>query len=161
VSNDLMDRTALVSGASGNLGSAITRQLARAGARVIVHYHQNRKAAEQLVTQIKDDHGDARLCQADLSRAETVAGMFADLAACDWSPDIVVNNAARQPVTMLADMDITQWQEVIAANNLNARQEDGLHRQYRLHRSDRSGARPCTLFRIQIRLADAYQSSRR
>ena len=97
-----------MSGASGNLGSAIARQLASAGARVIVHYHQNRKAAEQLATQIQHDHGDARLCQADLSSAESVAGMFADLADCDWSPDIVVNNAARQPVTMLADMDITQ-----------------------------------------------------
>jgi len=116
VSNDLTDRTALVSGASGNLGSAIARQLACAGARVIIHYHQNRKAAEQLARQIRHDHGDARLCQADLSSAESVAGMFADLADCDWSPDIVVNNAARQPVNMLATMDIDQWREVIAAN---------------------------------------------
>ena len=105
-----------MSGASGNLGSAIARQLACAGARVSVHYHHNREAAEQLVAQLKDDRCDARLCQADLSSGEDVASMFADLADCDWSPDIVVNNAARQPVEMLVTMDVDQWREVIAAN---------------------------------------------
>ena len=114
--NDLTDRTALVSGASGNLGSAIACRLARAGARTIVHYHQNREGAERVATQIKRDRGDARLCQADLSDAEAVAGLFTELAASDWSPDIVVNNAARQPVELLATMDIKQWHKVIAAN---------------------------------------------
>ncbi len=105
-----------MSGASGNLGSAIAYRLARAGARTIVHYHRNHDAAERVATQIRQDGGDARLCQADLSDPAAVTGLFADLATAEWSPDIVVNNAARQPVNMLADTDIDQWREVIAAN---------------------------------------------
>ena len=45
---DFSGKTVLVTGASGSIGQAIVRQFAAAGARVAIHYHANRDAAEQL-----------------------------------------------------------------------------------------------------------------
>jgi 3-oxoacyl-[acyl-carrier protein] reductase len=57
----LAGTAALVTGASGGIGSAVARELAAEGARVALHYHRNREAAEALA----DELGGVAL-QADL-----------------------------------------------------------------------------------------------
>lgn len=99
-------RTALVTGASGNIGGGIARRLAQAGASVIVHYHRSRDAAERLA----DEIGGAT-AQADLSNEASVDRLLAE-----YPPELVVNNAAVQPVTMLQDMSAQQWRDMLAAN---------------------------------------------
>ena len=46
----------LVTGASGGIGSATARLLAGEGARVILHYHQGREAAEALAAELGPGH---------------------------------------------------------------------------------------------------------
>jgi len=46
----LAGTAALVTGASGGIGSAVARELAAEGARVALHYHRNREAAEALAS---------------------------------------------------------------------------------------------------------------
>ena len=104
---DLSGRVALVTGASGNLGGGIAARLADAGARIVAHAHSNRAAAEALVERL----GDGDVVEADLSRPADVAALFDDV-----TPDIVVNNAARQPVEALASLSIDDWREVMGAN---------------------------------------------
>ncbi|MDJ0699295.1 MAG: SDR family NAD(P)-dependent oxidoreductase [Woeseiaceae bacterium] len=99
-------KTALVTGASGNIGSAIARRLARAGARVVAHYHRNAANAGALA-----EDTDGLAAQADLSDAAAV-----DTLLETHEPDLVVNNAAAQPVNMLADMTASAWREMMAAN---------------------------------------------
>ena len=43
ISIDLSEKTALVTGATGQLGRVMARTLAEAGADIILHYHQNKK----------------------------------------------------------------------------------------------------------------------
>lgn len=104
---DLSGETALVTGASGNIGSAIAARLVDAGASLIAHYHRNEAAAVALVDRL----GGADIVQADLSDESAVERMFTSIR-----PSMVVNNAAAQPVTGLGDMTFAEWRAVMSAN---------------------------------------------
>ena len=104
---DLSGTTALVTGASGNIGAGIARRLHEAGARIVAHCLTNRAAAEALVAEL----GRGDVVSADLARETEVERLF---AGCQ--PDIVINNAARQPVEALAAMSAEAWRDVLSAN---------------------------------------------
>ncbi len=104
---DLAGATALVTGASGNIGGAIAARLAEAGARVIVHYYQNEAAATRLARNI--DAADT--VKANLSDELSVGRMFDGI-----HPSLVVNNAAVQPVTAMQHMTFAEWRSVMSAN---------------------------------------------
>ena len=104
---DLSGETALVTGASGNIGTTIAARLAEAGAGLIAHYHSNEAAARALVERV----GAGEVVQADLSDEQAVTAMFASI-----SPTLVVHNAALQPVSALGDMSYGDWRATMAAN---------------------------------------------
>jgi NAD(P)-dependent dehydrogenase (short-subunit alcohol dehydrogenase family) len=104
---DLSGETVLVTGASGNIGSAIAERLAEAGAVVIAHYYRNEAAAAALVKRL----GGGDIVQADLSDELAVERMFTSVM-----PSLVVNNAAAQQVAALGDMTFAEWRDVLAAN---------------------------------------------
>lgn len=104
---------ALVTGASGNIGRAIARRLADAGATVLVHYCSDPGGAQQTVEEILADGGSATSVQADLSAEDEAQRLLADAG-----PNIscVVNNAAAQPVSDIRELGGEDWRAVIAAN---------------------------------------------
>jgi len=104
---DLSGETVLVTGASGNIGQGIAERLAEAGASIIVHYHRNAPAAEELAERL----GGATVVQADLASEAAVDAMYAKAR-----PTMVVNNAAAQPVRGLTDMSYKEWRAMLAAN---------------------------------------------
>lgn len=104
---DLSGQSVLVTGASGNIGQGIARGLAAAGANVIAHYYTDDESARRLI----DDIGAGVAAQADLSSASAVEALLEETR-----PDLVVNNAAIQPVQALADTSPAEWRRVHAAN---------------------------------------------
>lgn len=110
----LNGRTALVTGASGNIGRGIAKRLAAAGAALLVHYHSDRAAAEALVGETKS--ADAVALQADLSEPAGVEALFAAIDRLDRLPDLLVNNAAVQPVEALARMTAGEWRDMMSAS---------------------------------------------
>lgn len=109
-------KRALVTGASGGIGSAIATLLAAAGATVAVHYSRSAEPAARVVAQIEDAGGAAELLQADLADADAITAMFARLRERWGGIDILVNNAAtvRDGYVML--MSPAAWDDVMAVN---------------------------------------------
>ena len=108
-------RRALVTGASGAIGSAIARALAAQGLHVIAHANRNRAAADQLVAEL----------QASGQSAEAVVFDVTDAAACadalgkvlEQGPvQVLVSNAGVHDDAVFAGMTPTQWQRVIDVN---------------------------------------------
>lgn len=93
---DLEGRLALVTGATGQLGRAMARTLARAGADIIVHYHQNLDQAESLVAEIEGLGRRAIAVQADVTDELSIADLRRNAAASLGMPGIVVSNAVIQ-----------------------------------------------------------------
>jgi 3-oxoacyl-[acyl-carrier protein] reductase len=60
-------RRALVTGGSGQIGAAISRQLAQEHLHVIVHAHRNRAMAEEVTNHIIETGGSASIACFDVS----------------------------------------------------------------------------------------------
>ena len=111
-------KVALVTGALGGLGSAISQALAQAGCTVVAAYHPefdkpDEWKAEQEAAGFKDfilvpgDVSDLASCEKLVAEAEAKAG----------APiDILVNNAGITRDKMFAKMERGQWDAVIDTN---------------------------------------------
>jgi 3-oxoacyl-[acyl-carrier protein] reductase len=84
----------LVTGASGGIGEATARALARDGFPVLVHFHQNRSEAERVMESIRSDGGEAGLAQADVRSPEQVELMVRSALETFGGLEGVVNNAS-------------------------------------------------------------------
>jgi 3-oxoacyl-[acyl-carrier protein] reductase len=107
-----MSRHALVTGGSGDIGSAICRQLAAGGLHVIVHANANRARAEEVVSEIRAAGHSAEAVVFDVTDgARTRAAIEALLT--DRPIQVVVNNAGIHDDAPLAGMEEAQWKRVI------------------------------------------------
>ncbi len=89
----LSGQTALITGATGELGRVIARTLAECGADIAVHYHSNADKAAELCAEIEGMGRRALAVQADVSNAQSVAAMRAAIEEKLGAPTIVVLNA--------------------------------------------------------------------
>ncbi len=105
-------RRALVTGGSGDLGSAICLRLAAQGWRTIVHANSGIERAEAVVAQIRDAGGAAEAVAFDVADGEAVRAALARLA--EAGPiQCVVNNAGIHDDAPMAGMSDAQWRRVI------------------------------------------------
>ena len=109
-------RVALVTGASGIIGSAIAKNLGSAGFRVAVHYRHGKKSAEAVVGCILAAGGEALPVEADLSQKENAVAMFDQIEQQLGTVNYLVNNAGVNRDGLLALMSDEQWDEVINGN---------------------------------------------
>jgi 3-oxoacyl-[acyl-carrier protein] reductase len=109
-------KVALVTGASGVIGTAIAQTLASAGFRIVVHYRYGKESADQVVDRIVASGGEASAIEADLFREESVASMFERIEQQLGAVNYLVNNAGVNRDALLAFMSNEQWDEVIDTN---------------------------------------------
>jgi len=104
----LSKKTVLVTGATGAIGSAIARALAKDGARVVIHYLHNRTMAEELIAELGNE---AFALSADLSNPITPAQLWADAVSICGRLDALINNAGIRTEVRVND-PISDWQEI-------------------------------------------------
>jgi len=89
----LADKVALVTGASRGIGAAAAIRLAQGGATVVVNYHQNKGAAEKVLTEVVQAEARGMIVQADVTQRDQVESMVKATEAKFGSVNILVNNA--------------------------------------------------------------------
>ncbi|MFC9266417.1 SDR family NAD(P)-dependent oxidoreductase [Streptomyces zhihengii] len=112
----LNGRTALVTGATGGLGSVIARRLAADGATVALAHLHGEKAAAELATHITDSGGTAILLAADLRDSESVRVLCHQAHDRLGPIDILVSNAGAYPRRLWTETTPAHWDEALATN---------------------------------------------
>ncbi len=105
-------KTALVTGGSGAIGSAICRALATQGLHVIVHANHRLEEAQQLAGQLRAAGASAQAIAFDVTNRESTAHELKILIERE-PVQVLVNNAGVHDDAPLAGMSGTQWDRVI------------------------------------------------
>ena len=113
---ELAHRVALVTGASGGIGSHLSLRLAGAGAGVAVHYGANREAAERVVETIRAGGGQAVALAADLRDARATAGLIDAVEGRLGPVDVLVANAGLSQPGSYEEVDAAAFDETLAVN---------------------------------------------
>ena len=104
-------KVALVTGGSRGIGAAISRELAKAGAKVALNY----RAGEEAADEVAEDIGGLAV-RADVSKPEEVQALIEHVEGELGDIDALVNNAGVTRDTLIARMTDDDWQTVIDTN---------------------------------------------
>jgi 3-oxoacyl-[acyl-carrier protein] reductase len=104
-------KVALVTGGSRGIGAAISRELAKAGAKVALNYRAGQEAADEVAGEI-----GGLAVRADVSKPEEVQALIERVEGELGDIDALVNNAGVTRDTLIARMTDDDWQTVIDTN---------------------------------------------
>lgn len=112
----MRNRTALITGGMGGIGTAISRHLADEGAQVIVGYQRDHKSAEKWLNEQKSQGYRFVINYVDVTDFESCKNAVNDIETKFGGIDILVNNAGIIRDIPLYKMDLDLWHSVIQTN---------------------------------------------
>jgi 3-oxoacyl-[acyl-carrier protein] reductase len=112
----LAGQVAVVTGASRGIGAAIARDLAAAGAHVVVTCRSQRAQAEAVVADIVARGGSAEAILFDVAVSAEVEAAMRDVVARLGKVDVLVNNAGVSADGLIVRISDDQWQRVLDVN---------------------------------------------
>ena len=113
----LQGKVALVTGSTSGIGLGIARELARAGADIVLNGFGDPVQIAALRTAIAQEFAvRVAYSAADISKPEEIAAMVSQAQKEFGSLDILVNNAGIQFVANVEDFPTEKWDQIIAIN---------------------------------------------
>ncbi len=110
-----VDKVVLVTGASSGIGADIARELAAAGAKVVLGARRIERL-EALTAELNEAGGTAFAHPLDVTDRDSM-NAFADAARDLWGRvDVIVNNAGIMPLSLMASMKVEEWDRMIDVN---------------------------------------------
>jgi len=110
--NDLSNRVVLITGASSGIGEATARELAAAGAKVMIGARRSDRL-EALARDLGENVAWARL---DVTDRESFVAFVTAAEARFGRVDVLVNNAGVMPLSPLSALLVDQWDWMIDVN---------------------------------------------
>jgi len=109
-------KAALVTGGSRGIGRAVALRLAQKGVKIAVNFNTSPESAEEVVSAIEQQGGEAFSVRADVSRLDQVAKMVDQVNDAWGNIDILINNAGIIDDTLMVRMSDEQWDKVVSTN---------------------------------------------
>ncbi|MEE9417947.1 MAG: 3-oxoacyl-ACP reductase family protein [Desulfatiglandaceae bacterium] len=109
----LKEKIALVTGSSRGVGRAVALAFAKVGAKVVINYTSNEKAADEVVENVEGMGSEAISVKADVAQKSDVEHLVSATIETFGRLDILVNNAGFTRPAMMVKMTEEQWDQVI------------------------------------------------
>jgi NAD(P)-dependent dehydrogenase (short-subunit alcohol dehydrogenase family) len=110
----LQNKVAIITGGGQGIGKAIALAFAAEGANVVLAARTLAKL-ESTADEIRNQGGNAKAIQTDVMDEKQIEHMVAETVKVYGRIDILVNNSGiAGPTARVADMDLAQWNEVLA-----------------------------------------------
>lgn len=110
-------RTALITGSSRGIGSAVAVAMAQSGYAVVINYNKSKEKAESLCSVISKSYGVPTLAVGcDVSDNKCVEKMFETVRENFGGVDVLVNNAGISSQSLLTDLTCEEYREIMAVN---------------------------------------------
>jgi NAD(P)-dependent dehydrogenase (short-subunit alcohol dehydrogenase family) len=112
----LRGKTALITGASRNIGRAIALAFAAEGADLVLNTRVNREELEAVADECRKAGVRAVPLLADIADAGAVESMAREALAAVGAIDVLVCNAAIRPHQAITETSLEEWHRVLAVN---------------------------------------------
>jgi 3-oxoacyl-[acyl-carrier protein] reductase len=112
---ELNGRIALVTGAARGIGLGVAERLAQHGATVVLS-DIDEEELERSASSLREQGLEATGIPADMSRGESIAGLFDRIANSHGAVELLVNNAGRIVIKPFLDHTDEDWASVLSVN---------------------------------------------
>ncbi len=113
---DLSGKRAIVTGGTRGIGRAIVTALLQQGVSVAATYYHDGEEAANLAAELEQSKNGSFAIRADVSNAQSVADLFAQVQQKFGQIDILVNNAGIIGQATLQELTLTEWQQTMDTN---------------------------------------------
>ena len=112
----LENKTAMITGASRNIGAEIARTFAREGANLILNTRQSAEELEAVAAECRELGAQTHTVIGDVADPDRVADMVAEGIDALGTVDVLVSNVAVRPHKPILEVTVEEWQSVMATN---------------------------------------------
>lgn len=103
-----MGKWILITGASGGIGQAIAKQLAKEGYSLYLHFHQNQSAIDRLLSELAEFGGEYIPIQADLKQSDAYKKMVENIFTLDG----IVHGSGISTYGLFTDLKDTEMNDL-------------------------------------------------
>ena len=109
----LEGKTALITGASRNIGRQVALTFAREGADLVLNTRQSRQELEEVAAQCRELGVNTHIAMGDVADPDTAAGIVTEGIAALGKVDILVSNVAIRPHKPILEISNEEWRQVM------------------------------------------------
>jgi NADP-dependent 3-hydroxy acid dehydrogenase YdfG len=115
MTNNIVGKVVVITGASSGLGEAIARHLASLGAKVVLGARRTERL-EKLVAEINLEKGQAVAVPTDVTKRQDVERLASTAVEQFDRLDVLVNNAGIMQLSSLDKLRVEEWDRMIDVN---------------------------------------------
>ena len=114
--DSMNNKCALITGASGGIGSEIALRLAKDGFSIAACYFSDDEGISRLYERLSEVGAEFKIYKADVSDFQKMKEVFTDAAECFGGVSVLVNNAGMAQQKLFTDISQEEFDRITAVN---------------------------------------------